>query len=77
MTECMVHFFEEVGVENTDHVIEATKQRIRQGDVSKVLVASESGRLALRAREEIPLSVPVICVTYNRQTRKVSETIAS
>jgi hypothetical protein len=28
----IVHFFEEAGVENTDHVIEAVKQRIRQGD---------------------------------------------
>lgn len=69
MTERMVHFFEEAGAENTDHVIEAVKQRIRQEDVGKVLVASESGRLALRVREEVPLSVSVICVTYDRQTR--------
>jgi len=69
MTERMVHFFEEAGAENTDRVIEAVKQRIRQKDVGKVLVASESGRLALRVRDEIPPSVSVICVTYNRQTR--------
>jgi hypothetical protein len=69
MTERMVHFFEEAGAENTDHVIKAVKQRIRQGGVDKVLVASESGRLALKVREEVPLLVSVICVTYNRQTR--------
>jgi hypothetical protein len=69
MTEQMVNFFEEAGAKNTDHVIGAVKKRIRHGDVGKVLVASESGRLALRVREEVPPSVSVICVTYDRQTR--------
>jgi len=67
----MVHFFEKAGPENTDYVIEAVRRRIgqRDRDVSKVLVASESGRLALRVREAVPSSVSVICVTYNRPTR--------
>ena len=41
MTEHMVYFFEEAGAENTGHLIEAVKHRIRQGGVGKVLVASK------------------------------------
>ncbi len=69
LTRRMVHFFEEAGAENTEHVLKAVKQRIRQEDVDKVLVASESGRLALRVRDAVPPPVSVICVAYNRQTR--------
>ncbi len=70
MTDRTVHFFEAPGAENTDRVIDAVRQRIAEGDIGKVLVASESGRLALKVREQMPPRVSVVCVTYNRQTRR-------
>ncbi len=69
MTERIVPFFEGPGAENTDQVIETVKGRIAQGDVGKVLVASESGRLALTVRERVPSAVSLVCVTYERQAR--------
>jgi len=62
-------FFEDPGAQNTAAVIRAVKQRLRRGDIGKVLVASESGRLALRVRKQLS-KVAVVCVTYDTETRK-------
>ena len=62
-------FFEDPGAQNTAAVIRVVKQRLRHGDIGKVLVASESGRLALRVRKQLPKMV-VVCVTYDAETRK-------
>lgn len=63
-----VYFFNNPGPENTSKVIQAVRRRIRLGGVSKVLVASESGRLALELKRVIS-RVPIVCVTYNDETR--------
>ncbi len=70
MTDRTVHFFEHPGAENTELVIDAVRRRIAEQDIGKVLVASESGRLALRVREQMPPPVSIVCVTYNRQVRR-------
>ncbi len=70
MTERSVHFFENPGAENTDQVIDAVRNRIAEGGIRKLLVASESGRLALSVRKKMPPQISVACVTYNRQTRR-------
>jgi hypothetical protein len=62
-------FFEAPGPQNTVAVIQVVKQRLGRGDIEKVLVASESGRLALRVRKQLPAAC-VVCVTYDKETRK-------
>jgi hypothetical protein len=62
-------FFEAPGAQNTTAVIQVVKQRLRRGDIRKVLVASESGRLALRVRKQLS-GMSVVCVTYDKETRK-------
>jgi hypothetical protein len=61
--------FEAPGPQNTAAVIQVVKQRLRSADIEKVLVASESGRLALRVRKHVP-GACVVCVTYDEKTRK-------
>lgn len=63
------YFFEHPGAANTAKVFLAIRRRLREGDISKVLVASESGHLALDLTKALaPTSV--ICVTYDPATRR-------
>ena len=64
-----VYFFNNAGPENTAKVIRTIRRRIRLGDISKILVASESGRLALELRRVFRRPV-IVCVTYNEKTRR-------
>jgi len=64
-----VYFFNSPGPDNTSSVIRAVKRRVRLQDIRKVLVASESGRLALRLRKALPRT-PIVCVTYDSETRR-------
>jgi hypothetical protein len=64
-----VRFFESPGPENTSKVIEAVRRRLRLGGICKILVASESGRLALELRRAIAHAA-IVCVTYNEETRR-------
>ena len=65
-----VFFFSKPGGNNTPQVIQAVRSRIREGDIMKILVASESGRLALEFKKELPEQM-VVCVTYDRETRRM------
>jgi len=57
-------YFETPGPHNTDKVVEAVKDRIEEGDVKHVIVASISGRTALRVAEELKgMAVSVVCVS--------------
>ncbi len=64
-----IYFFEGPGAENTAKVVQAVKRRLRQNDINKVLVASESGKLALELGKTFA-PVSVICVTYDPVTRR-------
>jgi hypothetical protein len=66
--ERRVFFFDGSGPQNTRHVLLAVRDRLKQGDIAKVLVASESGRLALEVKDAFPDNT-VICVTYDKYTR--------
>lgn len=58
-----ITYFEKPGPQNTDAVIAAVKERISEGDVRGVVVASESGRTALALAEALKDSdAYVICV---------------
>jgi len=62
--EKKIIYFETPGPHNTDNVVEAVKERIKEGDVKHVVVASISGRTALKVAEGLKgTAVSVVCVS--------------
>ena len=58
-----IYYFEKAGTENTDLVVEAIKKRVIEGDIKHVIVASLSGKTALKLAEAIKgLDIQVVCV---------------
>jgi len=64
-----VYLFNRPGAQNTSKVIKAVKRRIHSGGISRVLVASESGRLALGLKKVLGKTT-VVCVTCNDEARR-------
>jgi hypothetical protein len=64
-----VYYFNRAGASNTFKVVGAVRRRLRFGGISKILVASESGRLALKFRDIIK-RIPIVCVTVDEATRR-------
>jgi len=64
-----VYFFDHPGGDNTPRVIKAVQSRLKENDISKVLVASESGHLALEFKRRLPKQT-IVCVTFNKSTRR-------
>lgn len=64
-----VLFFNQPGGYNTPQVMHAVRSRIKKHDITKILVASESGRLALEFKKELP-DQTVVCVTFDEKTRR-------
>jgi len=59
-----VFYFEKAGEQNTDHVIETVKERVKQRDLTYVVVASNSGKTALKLAEALrDAKVKIVCVT--------------
>jgi hypothetical protein len=59
-----VLYFEEPGPFNTEGVIQAVKERIKEDDIRYVVVASISGETALKFAEKLKgLNVVVVCVS--------------
>lgn len=59
-----VLYFEKPGPESTDGVVQAVKERVKEGDVKHVVVASISGKTALKFAEELrDMGVSVVCVS--------------
>jgi MinD superfamily P-loop ATPase len=57
-------YFETPGSHNTDHVVEAVNERAAEGDIRHVIVASISGRTALKVAEKLQdTDVSVVCVS--------------
>jgi len=62
--EKRILYFNKPGPHNTHNVIHAVKARVREGNVTHVVVASISGQTALRVAEELKeLGIPVVCVS--------------
>ena len=53
-------------------MIKAVKSRVAEGGISKILVASETGRLALEVKRRIP-GETIVCVTFDEKTRRTYE----
>jgi len=60
----IVHYFNKYGPENTEAVIDAVAERLGDSDLSTVVVASTSGRTALKFAQKIRTErVRIICVS--------------
>lgn len=49
MEKCGILYFDAPGGENTDNVLDAVVERLKEGDVKHVVIASDSGKTALKA----------------------------
>lgn len=59
-----VVYFDRPGVQNTETVISAVRERLREGDIKHVVVASISGETALKlARALEGMGIQVVCVS--------------
>jgi len=57
-------YFDEPGPQNTEALIEAVKERVKELRLKFIVVASESGNTALKVAEAFSdLDVKVVCVT--------------
>lgn len=57
-------YFEKPGPENTEHVIDIVRERIKQGDIHTVVVASTSGKTARKFKNALANDrVRMVCVT--------------
>jgi len=60
-----IRYFKYAGEANTDAVLEVVEERILGGEISKVVIASETGRSAIKAVEKFKkLGVKIIVVTH-------------
>jgi hypothetical protein len=70
--EKIIIYFDEPGPQNTDVVVQSVKQRLEESDIKHVVVASESGKTALKVARSIKDSnVRVVCVSGYAGIRKV------
>jgi len=63
-TEGKVLYFEKKGTVNTDRALEIALACCEDKGIKKVVVASSTGKTALRLREKAKASVEIIAVTY-------------
>jgi hypothetical protein len=56
-------YFERSGVENTDRVIEIVHQRLQQGDIKSVVVASHLGTTGLKFAKQIAKQTNLVIVS--------------
>ena len=63
-TEGKVLYFEKKGTVNTDRTLEIALACCEDKGIKKVVVASSTGKTALRLREKAKASVEIIAVTY-------------
>ena len=76
--EKKILYFDKPGPQNTGAVIQAAKERIKELNIKHVVVASESGRTALKVAEALTdLKVKIVCVTAYAGIRKIYEKVPS
>ncbi len=66
MAKRIVHFFENPGKENTNKVIKAVVKRVEEGDIEATIIASISGRTAIKVAEHLEksgLKTKLVCVS--------------
>ena len=64
-TDKRIRYFRYAGEVNTDIVLDIVRERVLEGGISKVIVASETGRSAIKTVEKLKdTRVEVIVVTH-------------
>lgn len=60
-----IRYFRYAGEVDTDYVLDVIKERVLEGGVRKVVIASETGRSAIKAVEKLSnLNIKIIVVTH-------------
>ncbi|HML05600.1 MAG TPA: pyruvate kinase alpha/beta domain-containing protein [Methanobacterium sp.] len=62
--EKTINYFENKGAENTDNVVELVKQRKEELGIKNIVVASVSGKTALKLREAME-DVDIVSITHH------------
>ena len=68
-------YFVKPGTENTDEVIKAVAERLKEGDVKTVVVASTSGQTGVKFAEALKDKAKVIAVSHENMNPKLKEKI--
>lgn len=71
----VVKYFAEPGPENTDEVIDAVVKRVEMGGISKVVVASTSGRTGVKFAKALRNKAQVIAVSHEKMDPELKEEI--
>lgn len=59
----LITYFEQSGIENTDEVIELVYQRLKEGDIKNVVVASTSGQTGLKFAKKLKNGANLVIVS--------------
>lgn len=73
--EKSIIYFRKYGPENTDNVIKAVYERIKEKDINTVIVASTSGETGLKFAKALKDIAKVIAVSYEEMNPKFKEEI--
>jgi len=69
MLEQRTVYFDGPGDVNTDQLIGVVQDRLAKGDIAAVVVATTTGRTALRVRELLGEDVPIVAASFQKQHR--------
>src|SRR4030042_218063 len=58
-----IFYFNQPGVENTDDVLEVVYQRLKEGDIKSVVVASSSGKTGLKFAQKMARETNLVVVS--------------
>jgi hypothetical protein len=71
MEKGKIIYFDKPGPQNTDAVIQAVKKRLKNSEIKYVVVASESGKTALKVAKALKnLNVRIVCISGYAGIRK-------
>ena len=62
--ECKIDYFTDPGSQNTEKLIESVKGRVKNGGLSKIVVASTSGATGVKFAKELEGSATVIAISH-------------
>jgi hypothetical protein len=73
MIKRQVYYFDEPGEGNTQWVIEAVSQRLAAGGITKVVIASTSGKTAVEFARSLKGKAELVCVSESPYRREWGE----
>ncbi|NJD54257.1 MAG: hypothetical protein FIB07_15510 [Candidatus Methanoperedens sp.] len=69
MVKKSITYFEKAGAENTDEVINLVQDRLKEGDIKSVVVASTSGRTGLKFAKRLGKETNLVIVSTHPGSR--------